>query len=63
MGAIAYAGTVAGRRASAWPTTPEEMTVSTAHGRCGPCCSIEPVASTITVFSRSGSAAISVQLR
>jgi hypothetical protein len=63
MGGSAKARTSAGRRSSALPMTPEEMTLSTEQGRCGPCCSMAPQGSTITVFSRSGRAVISVQLR
>ncbi len=51
------------RRARAWPATPEEITLSTEQGRCGPCCSIAPVGSTITVLLLSGRSAIAVQLR
>ena len=60
---MAKAGTSAGRRASAWPTTPALITVSTAQGRWGPCCSVAPVGNTMTVFSLSGRSTISVQLR
>jgi hypothetical protein len=63
MGGSAKARTSAGSFSSARPITPEAITLSTEHGRCGPCCSMAPQGSTMTVFSRSGSAAISVQLR
>lgn len=47
----------------AWPATPEDITLSTEQGKCGPCCSIAPVGRTITVLLLSGRAATSVQLR
>jgi hypothetical protein len=63
MGARPKARTSAGSFSSALPSTPAEITLSTEQGRCGPCCSMAPTGSTMTVFSRSGSALISVQLR
>ncbi len=47
----------------ALPNTPSTIALSTAIGRCGPCCSIAATGCSNTVFALSGSAAICGQVR